>query len=105
MTNVNELLSKMKILAEQAKKSINTEQVTNNKALDFSNLLKDQLNKVNTTLIENDKMAEKLAMGDKSVSLVQAMTHMVKADISMQFVVSARDKLLGAYRDIMNMPL
>lgn len=102
----NDLLMKMKSLALQAQGKTNTQIETSNnenKGVKFGKVLLDQVNKINTTQIEANALSEKIAMGDNSVSLSQAMTQIVKSDLSFQFLVKARNRLLDAYKEIMNM--
>jgi flagellar hook-basal body complex protein FliE len=69
----------------------------------FSDALKASLDNVNTTQVQAEKLGERFAAGDNSVSLSDTMISMQKASISFQATVQVRNKLVSAYHDIMNM--
>jgi flagellar hook-basal body complex protein FliE len=69
----------------------------------FSDALKASLDNVNTTQVQAEKLSERFAAGDNSVSLSDTMISMQKASISFQATVQVRNKLVSAYHDIMNM--
>ncbi len=48
---------------------------------------------------------KRVEMGDRSVSLVQAMIASQKANIGLQATVQVRNRLVSAYQDIFNMPI
>jgi flagellar hook-basal body complex protein FliE len=61
------------------------------------------LDQVNATQASADSTAQQFQMGQKGVSLEDAMVSMQKANISFQEAVQVRNKLVSAYTDIMNM--
>jgi flagellar hook-basal body complex protein FliE len=69
----------------------------------FSDALKASLQNVSNTQVQADKLGERFAAGDDSVSLSDTMIAMQKASISFQATVQVRNKLVSAYHDIMNM--
>lgn len=71
--------------------------------LNFSDALKASLNQVNQVQMDAEKMGQRFAMGDDSVSLSDIMISGQKASISFQATVQVRNKLVSAYHDIMNM--
>jgi flagellar hook-basal body complex protein FliE len=73
--------------------------------VDFQSALKSSLDQVNQTQLQSQKLAERFAMGDSSVSLSDAMIAMQKSSIALQQTVQVRNKLVSAYNDIMNMPV
>jgi len=50
-------------------------------------------------------MAEAFAKGDTSTDLTEVMVAMQKASLSFQAMTQVRNKLLEAYKDVMNMPV
>ena len=70
---------------------------------DFSSLVKDTVNEVNKTQKAAAAMAEKFEMGDPNVDLVRVMVEMQKSRVSFEAVSQVRNKLVEAYREVMNM--
>lgn len=69
----------------------------------FGEALKAALDGVNAAQNDASRQAERFQMGDPNVSLEETMISMQKASISFQAVVQARNRLMSAYHDIMNM--
>lgn len=70
---------------------------------DFAQVLKNSIDKVNTTQSQATDMAEKLAAGDTSQNLHEVMIALQTASVSFQEMVQVRNKLVTAYQDMMNM--
>ncbi|MBL8450465.1 MAG: flagellar hook-basal body complex protein FliE [Dechloromonas sp.] len=70
---------------------------------DFSQVLKQSIDKVNATQVQAQGMAEKIAGGDTSQNLHEVMIALQTASVSFQEMVQVRNKLVNAYQDIMNM--
>ncbi len=71
----------------------------------FADALKASLDSVNSVQQKSEQMAKDFAMGDDKVSLSDMMISMQKASITFQATVQARNKLVSAYHDIMNMQI
>jgi flagellar hook-basal body complex protein FliE len=71
--------------------------------VDFSNVLKASLDKVNETQQAAGQLGERFTKGDNTVSLSEVMIAGQKANISLQATIQVRNKLVAAYNDIMNM--
>jgi flagellar hook-basal body complex protein FliE len=69
----------------------------------FADALKASLDQVNSTQKKSEQMAREFELGDDKVSLSDMMISMQKASITFQATVQARNKLVSAYHDIMNM--
>jgi flagellar hook-basal body complex protein FliE len=69
---------------------------------DFGAALRNIVSDVNAAQLKADESALQLAAG-RSVDTAQALTNIQKADISFQFALQIRNKLLEAYQDIMRM--
>lgn len=73
--------------------------------VDFGSVLKNSLDQVNAGQQSAEQLGQRFSMGDDSVSLSDVMINMQKAHISFQATVQARNKLVAAYHDIMNMQI
>ena len=68
----------------------------------FEKTLKNLISHVDMQIKESDRKAEEFAVG-KNYDLHEVMIAAEKADISFQFLVQIRNKLLDAYQEIMRM--
>lgn len=73
------------------------------RAVDFAQLLKDSVAKVNDTQTSATSLAERFQLGDPKVSLEETMVALSKANISLQQMVQVRNRVIAAYHDIMNL--
>jgi flagellar hook-basal body complex protein FliE len=72
---------------------------------DFANMIQQSLAAVNTTQTQAESLSHQYQLGQNDVSLEDAMISMQKANISFQTTIQVRNKLVGAYNDIMNMQI
>jgi flagellar hook-basal body complex protein FliE len=71
----------------------------------FGNLLKTSLDQVSHTQLAAEKTAKDYEMGAPSVNLGDVMISIQKANIAFQGTVQVRNRLVEAYKDIMNMQI
>lgn len=69
----------------------------------FSSELRAMLDRVNQQQVSADRLGQRFALGDDSVNLSDVMIERQKASLSLQATVQARNKLVSAYHEIMNM--
>ncbi|NQD38040.1 flagellar hook-basal body complex protein FliE [Permianibacter sp. IMCC34836] len=105
-----QLLQELRALASQAGRTESAGQVLNKSSgvsgvQQFSSLFSQALGNVNQLQQQAEGLQTRVEMGDKSVSLVQAMVASQKASIAFQATVQVRNRLVAAYQDIMNMPI
>lgn len=99
--DINQVLAQMRIMGDQARStSVQAESST-----DFSALLRDSIDKVNDTQQQAGKLAEAFETGQTDASLAEVMISLQKASVSFQAMVQVRNKLVEAYKDVMNMPI
>jgi len=70
----------------------------------FGQLLKTELDKVNTLQVKADRAAETYATGG-DIQVHSVMIALEKAETSMQMAVQVRNKLVSAYQEISRMQL
>lgn len=73
--------------------------------VDFTSVLKNSLDQVNHTQQHATRLARDFEMGAPGANLTDAMISLQKANISLQYTLQVRNKLVAAYQDIMNMPV
>ena len=71
----------------------------------FSELMSESINQVNNSMQESKAITASFEQGDPSVSLADVMINAQKASIQFSGMTEVRNKLLTAYKDIMNMPV
>lgn len=72
---------------------------------DFGQLLKSAIDNVNGLQAEAKDKATAFEMGDRRVSLGDAMIASQKASVAFEATVQVRNKIVEAYKEIMNMPV
>ena len=71
----------------------------------FGKLLDQAVNNVNDLQQASSTMAQSYEQGQSGVDITDVMIASQKASVSFQAMVQVRNKLVDAYRDIMNMPV
>ncbi|HHJ39871.1 MAG: flagellar hook-basal body protein FliE [Methylothermaceae bacteria B42] len=99
--DVNEVLAQMRVLQGQIKQKPEGEAPTT----DFADLLKNSIETVNETQKQAGNLAKAFEAGESEASLAEVMVSLQKASVSFQAMVQVRNKLVEAYKDIMNMQM
>ncbi len=90
----------------QVNRTLNNLQVeTPNKVPSFGDLMAKAINNVNDVQKQSGAMAEAYEKGVAGVDITDVMIATQKASVSFQAAVQVRNKLVEAYKDIMNMPV
>lgn len=71
----------------------------------FADALKASLEEVNTRSGQAQSLRESFERGDPNVELSDVMVAMQKARVSFEAMTQVRNKMVSAYKDIMNMPI
>jgi flagellar hook-basal body complex protein FliE len=100
--NVDQVLAQMRAMSIEASSSnkIETEGSSN-----FGAMLKQSIDSVNETQQTSGKLSKAFEMGESDVSLAEVMIASQKASVSFQAMLQVRNKLVDAYKDVMNMPI
>ncbi|MDH5601777.1 MAG: flagellar hook-basal body complex protein FliE [Gammaproteobacteria bacterium] len=98
------LLAQMRAMAAQAQGQSAGSAGTNTPGQsEFSELLKQSVDKVNETQSDSKKLQEAFQSGDPNVQVSEVMVAMQKSSVSFQAMLQVRNKLVSAYQEIMNM--
>jgi flagellar hook-basal body complex protein FliE len=100
--NVNQVLAQMRAMSLEA--GGGKVQETGGGA-DFAAMLRQSIGAVNETQQTAGKMANDFEAGDTNISLAEVMVASQKASVSFQAMLQVRNKLVEAYKDVMNMPM
>jgi flagellar hook-basal body complex protein FliE len=103
----NDLYSEMQAMMRQAQGAeMRPEGIAVNSAGDkFGGLLKNAVDGVNDLQAHSKQLATAFEMGDRSVSLGDVMIAAQKSSVAFQATVQVRNKVVEAYKEIMNMPV
>lgn len=71
----------------------------------FGDVMSQAINKVNEVQKASSSMATSYEQGVAGVDITDVMIASQKASVSFQAMVQVRNKLVDAYRDVMNMPI
>ena len=69
----------------------------------FGVMLKQAMSAVNTQQQASESLAARFQSGDPNTSIAEVVVEMQKASISFQAMAEARNRIVEAYREIMNM--
>ncbi|PCJ88929.1 MAG: flagellar hook-basal body complex protein FliE [Thiotrichaceae bacterium] len=100
---INQLLQQMRDMASAVETKTPFDAGTDVAKLDFSQLLKDSVNKVNETQKASSKLSTAFEMGDPNVNLGEVMVAIQKASVSFQAMTQVRNNLVSAYKEVMRM--
>lgn len=100
---INHVLAQINRLRDQASGKTIQSQPENH--VDFAALLKNSLDKVSENQQYANKLAKEFEQGEPGLNLAEVMIAGQKASISFQAATQVRNKLVEAYKDIMNMPM
>lgn len=70
---------------------------------DFTAAFKMALDHISQTQIQAHNQAQAFEQGKPNITLNEVMVNMQKSSVSLQFGIQVRNKLIGAYQEIMNM--
>ena len=97
--NIDQVMNQMRALAQNN----NMPEWQETSGVDFSAILKESVEKVNSYQNEAAELKQAYAIGDSDVDIPEVMIAIQKASISFEAATEVRNKLLNAYQEIMNM--
>ena len=101
--DVNQILTQMRMLEAQAQGV--TPSIEEGAKTSFGDLLQKSIDGVNETQQKAGALTKAFEMGDQNVDLAEVMIAVQKSSVSFQAMVQVRNKLVEAYKDVMNMPI
>ncbi len=72
---------------------------------DFATVMKQSVDSVNATQKQAAALAQSFERGEPGVDLPEVMVELQKARVQFQAMTEVRNRLVSAYKDIMNMPM
>jgi len=99
-------ISQQAELALQAEQAGNVSSVSgDNTVPDFQSMFKNAIDNVNDNQKTAAELATRFEQGDPSIDLPEVMIALQKSSVSFQAMTQVRNKLVEAYKDVMNMPV
>ena len=105
ISNIDQVLAQMRTLASQAAGNRTAEATPAAGQADFGRLLGNAIGSVNDSQQQAAQLKASFELGDQDVNLAEVMVAVQKSDISFQAMVQVRNKLVDAYKEVMNMPI
>jgi len=102
-TNIEQVLSQIRTMSAMA--SGGTEAQADTSRVSFNNLLKDSINEVNESQLQATELKKAFELGESDVNLAEVMVAIQKSSVSFEAMVQVRNKLIDAYKEVMNMPI
>ncbi len=109
--DINRLLTEMRSLKSQSQAfgSLASKDVAatpdNQNGPKFSELMGQAINKVNEVQHASGALQTAYLKGDPSVDITDVMIASQKSGVAFDAMVQVRNKLVEAYKDVMNMPI
>ncbi|MEI7035939.1 flagellar hook-basal body complex protein FliE [Fulvimonas yonginensis] len=103
--DVNNLLAQMRQLSAQVRPAETVLKAAPAPKADFGALLRQSIATVSESQQQAGAMAASFERGDPGADLGRTMVAIQKADLSLRAMTEVRNKLVDAYKDIMNMPV
>lgn len=99
---INQVLAQMRVVTAQANGGIAVTETPQN---EFGDLLKRSIDAVNETQQNASSLRTAFEQGEPGLDLADVMIAAQKSNVSFQAMVEVRNKLVDAYKDVMNMPV
>lgn len=81
-----------------------TDNNTKTGTTDFSNILNEAIDKVNTLQLESEALTNSFLSGETD-NIHNVMIASSKANLALQMTIQVRNKVMDAYNEIMNMQI
>ena len=105
-SDISEMISKIREITN--KSSALSEIKSPDESSSFGRVMevaKNSLGSVNNLQVESEAVKNAYITGDKAVSLSQVVVAAQKSKLAFEGLIAVRNKILEAYKEIMNMPI
>lgn len=109
--DISNLLSEMRALKSQSQAfgtnqgNLRPETVPPAKGPQFGELFSQAVNKVNAVQQTSGAMADAYIRGEPGIDIADVMIASQKSNVAFQAMTQVRNKVVEAYKDVMNMPI
>lgn len=105
ISNIDQVLAEMRRITVGVQGGPAEAGATQSSRTEFSDLMKQSVDKVNDTQMAASKLSSAFSAGDPSVDVTEVMIALQKAGVAFQAMTEVRNRLVSAYQDIMSMPV
>ena len=103
-SNVDSMITRMQALAAAASgKPIASDNQAAGGGVDFSAVLKNAIENVNTAQNSAQAKAQSFSTGASDTSLEDVIVSLQKANLSLQGMIAVRNRLVDAYKEVTNL--
>ena len=102
-TNIEQVLSQIRTMSAAASGGIEAKPESSD--VSFNSLLKNSIDAVNTSQLQATELKQAFEVGESDVNLAEVMVAVQKSSVSFEAMVQVRNKLIDAYKEVMNMPI
>lgn len=103
--SIDQVLAQMRLMSAQAATAETKPAQAIQGGADFGDLLKQSIDQVNQTQVQASEMKQAFELGQGDANLAEVMVAVQKSSISFEAMVQVRNKLVEAYKEVMNMPI
>lgn len=101
--NIDQILAQMRTMSAQA---ASTPRMAEEPAGgSFGDLLSQSISQVNETQQHAGELKRAFELGSEEVNLAEVMVAVQKSSLSFETMLQVRNKLVDAYKEVMNMPI
>lgn len=105
-SDISEMISKIREVSSKSKVFSETNNVNTNQHFNsVLSIAKNALSSVNQTQVDTEQLKNAFVSGDTNVSMSQVIVASEKSKLAFEGLVTVRNKILEAYKEIMNMPV
>jgi len=100
---INRVLGQIRLMQDQVRSTALPTQTDS--TVDFGTVLKGAIDNVNDHQQYAGQLARAFERGDPGINLSEVMIAGQKSGLAFQSMLQVRNKLVDAYKDVMNMPM
>jgi flagellar hook-basal body complex protein FliE len=104
VTSIDQVLAQMRVLRAEATGNPELAAPASDQ-VSFSNMLKQSIDSVNDAQVAASEMKTSFELGQGDLNLAEVMIAAQKSSVSFEAMVQVRNKLIDAYKEVMNMPV
>lgn len=105
LSRIRDISNKQKVFSENNIAQSSVQAAKSGNFQETMSAVKDVFSHVNSLQIESEKVKDAYLTGDKNVSMSQVLIASQKSKLAFEGLVTVRNKILEAYKEIMNMPV
>jgi flagellar hook-basal body complex protein FliE len=102
---ISQVLAQMRVMSAQVGAGAIQPPAETQSAVSFSDILTNSINSVNEAQQTSSTLKTAFEMGDPNVSITEVMIASEKSSLAFSAMVEVRNKMLDAYKEIMNLPV